>query len=722
MLAAEHGGAAPPIDRHALVTRHDIHATAIDPHAPVMLGNGTLGFTADITGLQTFPDHYAPTAPLLTMAQWAWHSFPRPPGLGHGDGSVMVPVPGRGPQPFAYIRDLGTAAHDPAVAWLRENPHHISLARVALALRHADGRPVRFEDLSTTDQTLDLWTGTLTSRFRLDGQPVTVVTRIGAPRDLILVEIRSPLVARGQIGIDLAFPGVSRTLNPDPADWTHPEAHRTQVVARAAGRLATVERIDATAYATAVAAPGASIAQTDTHRFTIHAPGQAVLRAVIALEDRPRAAPLPAYAAATEAAMAHWRDYWTHGGMIDLSGTADPRARELERRIVLSQYLAAINAAGATPPQEEGLFSNSWNGKFHLEMHPWHAAHFATWGRPVLLERSLAWYLAHLPAALAEGRRHGLDAAWWPKMTGPDGRNSPSPINPFIFWQQPHPIYLAELIWRGHPDRATLARYAPMVAATARLLAGWPRLDPATGLYHLGPPIVPVQENHDPFTTADPAFELEYFRWGLQVAQQWRERQGLARDAGWDRVITGMTPMPRDGDRYMAVAGEGGYWARIAASCRGKADAPGCPNRDHPSFLMSDGPIGSDRVDRATMARTLAATTANWDWAQVWGWDFPSIAMTAARLGDPDAAVGWLLRDAPNNQWGSTGMTPRFDTAAAPDGAGTYPRSADTYFPSNGALLLATGMMAAGWTGATGPAPGFPADWHVRVEGITPLP
>ena len=86
---------AQPIDRQALVTRHNVTLTRVDPHAPLMLGNGNLGFTADITGLQTFPEQYSPIAPLLTMAQWAWHSFPNPKGYSERDGLVMVPVPGR---------------------------------------------------------------------------------------------------------------------------------------------------------------------------------------------------------------------------------------------------------------------------------------------------------------------------------------------------------------------------------------------------------------------------------------------------------------------------------------------------------------------------------------------------------------------------------------------------------------------------------------------------
>jgi hypothetical protein len=112
------------------------------------------------------------------------------------------------------------------------------------------------------------------------------------------------------------------------------------------------------------------------------------------------------------------------------------------------------------------------------------------------------------------------------------------------------------------------------------------------------------------------------------------------------------------------------------------------------------------------------------------------IAMTAARLGEPEDAVDWLLRDLPNNHWGISGMTPRVHLEAerqligpagagqnvGPDGPG-FRRAAETYFPSNGSLLLAAGMMAAGWDGSTGPAPGFPRrGWRVRAEGIRPLP
>jgi hypothetical protein len=98
-----------------------------------------------------------------------------------------------------------------------------------------------------------------------------------------------------------------------------------------------------------------------------------------------------------------------------------------------------------------------------------------------------------------------------------------------------------------------------------------------------------------------------------------------------------------------------------------------------------------------------------------WGWDYPLMAMTAARLHEPDKAVSFLLHDSMNFQFGASGMTPRFSGGQ---------RVAETYFPSNGGLLLAIALMAGGWDGETGNAPGFPKDgrWQVRSEGLQPLP
>jgi hypothetical protein len=724
---------AQPIDRQALVQRHAPILTSIDPHAPVMLGNGDLGFTADITGLQTFPDRYSPLAPLLTMAQWGWHTFPDQAGYSEKDGLVQVPVPGRGSQPYAWMRAWSDAESNPALNWLRANPHRISLGRLAMTI---DGAAPRFEAISATRQNLDMWTGTLTSRFTYEGRPVTVTTRVLSGRDAVAVDIASPLIKAGRLGLSVRYPGVNPRINPDPSGWNG--GGKTQVLKRTGRRLQLRRDIDATRYWSTVESDGALSFDGDA---AVNAKGNGEsLHLIVSFDRNAETARLPGPETSAKAVADHWRQFWTEGGAVDFTGSTDPRAKELERRAVLSQYLSAVNGAGELPPQEEGLFSNSWFGKFHLEMHPWHSAWQALWGHSEMLERSLPWYVSHLPQARAEAARHKVKGAWWPKMVGPEGRNSPSLVSPFIMWQQPHPILLAELVRRAKNDKVTLARYGELVEATADLLASWPT--DGKGRLDLGPPLIPAQENYDPLTTKNPTFELAYFRWALTVAQQWRELQGLARKPEWDVALRRLAPPAMKDGLYLPVESTPDFW-RVAASdtCRGHADGPECENRDHPSFLMAYGFIPGAGIDPTVMKRTLAAVEANWDLRQTWGWDFPMLAMAAARLGEPEKAIGWLFADRKNNQWGPTGMTPRVhldahaedlvpvsggaggvEMATNPDGPG-YKRAAETYFPSNGALLMAVGLMAGGWDGAKGQAPGFPKQgWKVRVEGIAPSP
>ena len=64
------------IDRHALVSRHNIVLHAPDTLGSLSVGNGEFAFTVDVSGLQTFADEYENGIPLGTQAQWAWHSMP----------------------------------------------------------------------------------------------------------------------------------------------------------------------------------------------------------------------------------------------------------------------------------------------------------------------------------------------------------------------------------------------------------------------------------------------------------------------------------------------------------------------------------------------------------------------------------------------------------------------------------------------------------------------
>jgi len=726
---------AVAIDRQALITRHNPTIEVVDASSPLMVGNGSIGFTADITGLQTFQEQYSPLVPLMTQAQWAWHSFPNPKGYKIDD--ALVPIPARnGTRLYPALRNWDEA-QSPHIQWLRENPHRFNLGRLSLRLTRSDGAPATFGDLRDARQQLNLWTGRLESRFVFEGAPVDVETSVHPERDILIVRLRSPLISDGRLAVDLRFPGVGPKLNPDPANWTQPDTHITREQSRGERELQLARQIDDTRYGARIAADRKlAIEAPAPHHYRFTAPGESGITLLVEFGQRGAAPALPALPAlpaaeqAREAVAAGWRKYWTTGGVVDFSGSTNPRARELERRIVLSQYLSALNGAGYMPPQEEGLFSNSWNGKSHLEMHAWHSAHFAAWGRPELLERSMPFYERNLAGARARAKTNGVRGAWWPKMVGPEGRESPSTVNPFLMWQQPHPIYLAELLYRARPERATLEKYDDIVFATADLLASWPSFDPKKKRYVLGPPLIPAQENFDPLVTFNPTFEIEYFRFGLETAQAWRQRLGMKREKSWDRVLAQLPPLPQKDGLYLAAESQPELWDRAKSpACHRKA-AHECPNRDHPSFVAALGYLPGKSADRATMARTLDAVLEHWDLRQTWGWDWPMLAMTATRLGRPDLAVDFLLTEQKNFQFGVAGMTPRVHIVAddAPHAAGIgvdgpgYRRSAETYFPSNGSLLLAVALMVAG-EGEGQPAPGFPKDgWVVRSEGIRPLP
>jgi hypothetical protein len=68
-------------NRKSLIQRHNPTLTAFNPQSPLSIGNGEFAFTADITGLPTYPGRYEKSCPLCTQSQWGWHSFPNPHGF-----------------------------------------------------------------------------------------------------------------------------------------------------------------------------------------------------------------------------------------------------------------------------------------------------------------------------------------------------------------------------------------------------------------------------------------------------------------------------------------------------------------------------------------------------------------------------------------------------------------------------------------------------------------
>jgi hypothetical protein len=392
-----------------------------------------------------------------------------------------------------------------------------------------------------------------------------------------------------------------------------------------------------------------------------------------------------------------WPNFWNSGGAVDLSQSHDPRWMELERRIVLSQYELAAQSSGDNPPAEVGLTgTDPWQGKWHFEMIWWHLAHYALWNRSSLSEKALTIYQRISPVARAIAKNFDYQGLMWPKSTGPNGYNDGWPPEMALLWKEPHPIFFAELDYRLHPTKATLDKWKDVVFGTADFMADYPTWNEATGHYDLYP-VWPAYEGDNHTLRRNPIFELGYWHVALEWAQQWRLRLGLEREPHWDKVANQLASLPvKDGLYIYSDDRPDTYTSR---------------NTDHLDIIGIAGMLPPFQgLDPAIARRTVEEVGRGWHWDATWGWDFPWLAMAAARTGNPKLAVEALLNPSVKNHYDERGI--------CTGGPGPY-------LPGNGGLLYAVAMMAAGWDGAPDRnAPGFPDDgnWVVKWEGLRPAP
>jgi hypothetical protein len=368
-------------------------------------------------------------------------------------------------------------------------------------------------------------------------------------------------------------------------------------------------------------------------------------------------------------------------------GSTDERANELERRIVLSQYLTKIQCGGNYPPQETGLTYNSWYGKFHLEMHWWHSVHYALWNRLDILEKQLSWYTKVAGEARKIATRQGYNGIRWQKMTDPSGNETPSSVGSFLIWQQPHFITFAELCYRQHKSQLTLNKYKGLVFATADFMASYAYYDSSTNRYILGKGLIPAQERFKSEETFNPTYELAYWHWALSIAQQWRLRTGLPRSKKWDDVLQKLSLLPKQDGLYLAT--------------ESIKDAYNNPTykTDHPAVLGTYGMLPySSLLDTTVMLQTFNWVWKNWNWKDTWGWDFPLTAMTATRLGLPDKAMDALFMPVTTNTYLSNGHNYQDERLRL-------------YLPGNGALLTAIAIMCAGYDSCKTINPGNTKEW-----------
>ena len=675
------------IDRYALVNRNNPHVTAIDTMASLTVGNGRFAFTADVTGLQTFPEIYSNGVPLGTMSDWGWHSFPNTEDYKFEETLKEYDF-GRGRQELYSVQFKDDARKKAAADYYRINPHRLHLGALGF-------QGIAPESLTDIDQTLDMWNGVINSRFTADGKKASVKTSVDPDLDLVAAEIND----EGRHPLKLRLPYPTGKHSDDACDWEADSLHTTEIVVSEPGKAIVKHTLDSTSYFITLNWDANTEAEKESHHTILITPDSdrwsVTAQFTAELTDGSNEKADKVIADASE----YWQKFWKEGGVVDFSHCTDPRAKELERRVVLSQYLLATNCAGDTPPQETGLTYNSWFGKFHLEMIWWHQAQFALYGHEDLLARTLPWYGKAEANAVSIAERQGFKGVRWMKMTDPSSIEAPSGVGSFLIWQQPHLIYLAELLYRANPDTAVLNRYYPLIDKTAEFMASFADRDEENGRYILKG-IIPAQETLRASETVNPPFELSYWHFGLNTAQKWRERMGLERNPEWDKITSELSHLAAKDSLYLAAETAPQTYEDIRFTS------------DHMAVLGSLGILpASPLADPKILDNTFDWVYNNWNWDKTWGWDYPTTAMCAVRVGQPEKAINALLMDKRTNTY-------------LPNGHNYQDDRLRCYLPGNGGLLTAVALMTAGWDGCETENPGFPKDgtWDVRWEGIKPLP
>lgn len=693
-------GYTQKIDRKQLVQRHNIIVTKVDSLSSLTVGNGKFAYTVDVTGLQTFPETYKKGIPLGTQSEWGWHSFIDTSDFKRSESIKTYHLNGRD---ISYTVQMNSPERNKgATNWFRQNPHRLQLGDLGFDLIKKNGQPATVNDIADIRQELDLWTGQIKSHFSLEGTAVDVITYCHGQSDIIGASVQSPLIKEGRLKIKLRFPYPTGDWTDEGANWKDASRHQSWITNKSNSGFIIEHQLDRDRYYVDMRWSGkGTVDEKEAHYFVI-TPGkddnQFLFSTKFSLYEK--ASSVEPYEKVRHSSEIAWSKFWNTGGAIDFNGSTDPRAFELERRIILSQYQLRVQEAGSFPPQETGLTYNSWFGKPHLEMHWWHTAQYALWGRIDLLEKSMSWYKKVEPKAKAIAQRQGFEGVRWQKMTDNNGDEAPSSIGAFLIWQQPHFIYFAELCYRDRKNAAILNKYKDLVFATADFMASYPYYDKAKGKYILGKGVIPAQERFKAEETFNPAFELVYWHWALEVAQQWRTRLKMGRNKKWDDIISKLSPLAVKDGLYLAT--------------ESATDSYTNPEyrTDHPSVLGALGimPL-TGQVEPAIMHNTFDWIWKNWTWADTWGWDFPMTAMTATRLGQPDKAIDALLMNIQTNTY-------------LVNGHNYQDARLRLYMPGNGGLLLAIAMMCAGYDGSEAPNPGIPKDgkWKVKWEGLKKMP
>lgn len=585
------------------IIKYNLKFNHIDSKNPVTIGNGDFAITLDQTGTQSLYEIYK-DIPLSTMSNKNWF---------YKDKKDIKPsyVDGK-----AYM--LFNLDNDPNYQINRQYPFKYSFMQILL---YDNDKLIDINNIKDVKQELDLYKGIVTSSFNYKEKINKTISFIYQDHDEFNFKLQSD-----NLNLALKFNYPSYTKN----------GYRLDILPNV---LVKEDRI--------------TLLYDDKNSLSFKLKSSSkyqIVENTLIFDDN-------------NVSFSLALDEIKEGKLLDGFWKCDNGIiidnEELVKKMVLSKYLLHVNSTGIYPPQESGLTYNCWNSKFHLEMHLIHSLWNIYNNHVGDLVKSFDYYLSIMPSSLKRASLNGYKGLRFPKMTGPDGEDSPSNIGPLLIWQAPHILFMLQEIYYLYNKENIIKKYEPLISGTIDFMISFLTLKDSK--YQMLDPLLEACESIPLDRCQNPSFELEYWRYTLE--RQPKIDTVLYGHQRYDYLdITSKIITPKEDDGiYLKTYG-----------VIDKYDL----YKDHPTegFLMSF--FKSKIVDKEKMVKTIDYILKNMDLSSYWGWDFPFLGLSLLNCGEIEKSIEVTQLNTINNQYLYNGYntSPRDDLKA--------------YLPGNGAFLI----------------------------------
>lgn len=585
------------------IIKYNLKFNHIDSKNPVTIGNGDFAITLDQTGTQSLYETYK-DIPLSTMSNKNWF---------YKDKKNIKPsyVDGK-----AYM--LFNLDNDPNYQINRQYPFKYSFMQILL---YDNDKLIDINNIKDVKQELDLYKGIVTSSFNYKEKINKTISFIYQDHDEFNFKLQSD-----NLNLALKFNYPSYTKN----------GYRLDILPNV---LVKEDRI--------------TLLYDDKNSLSFKLKSSSnyqIVENTLIFDDN-------------NVSFSLALDEIKEGKLLDEFWKCDNGIiidnEELVKKMVLSKYLLHVNSTGIYPPQESGLTYNCWNSKFHLEMHLIHSLWNIYNNHVGDLVKSFDYYLSIMPSSLKRASLNGYKGLRFPKMTGPDGEDSPSNIGPLLIWQAPHILFMLQEIYYLYNKENIIKKYEPLISGTIDFMISFLTLKDSK--YQMLDPLLEACESIPLDRCQNPSFELEYWRYTLE--RQPKIDTVLYGHQRYDYLdITSKIITPKEDDGiYLKTYG-----------VIDKYDL----YKDHPTegFLMSF--FKSKIVDKEKMVKTIDYILKNMDLSSYWGWDFPFLGLSLLNCGEIEKSIEVTQLNTINNQHLYNG----YNTSSRDD--------LKAYLPGNGAFLI----------------------------------